>query len=785
MSAGPPVLLRKRLLTRQILAESLAVFIVGATLMHFFYGGKGGVLGDELGVPGHDSFYHLKMAAMIPEHGLADRFPWLRFCYFTDEGDTFVSHHYGFHLYLMPFVRLSQWLTGDLLAGGRWAITTSFALTLLLFNLLLVSENIRGRWLWLFFFLLLPFQFFTRQAYIRAINPSLVMMLLITLFMFRGRAVATGLAILAYTHLYLGGVIYAPVLVVLFVIANVAAPREDRNFPWKLVLFSLAGWIVGIAIHPYRAGMIDFLRLQVLGSGLSPDIPVGREWKPYEGVWWFAQMSGVLLILWSAAVAMRLRFGERINARTLMLTLAHFAFLVLTFKARRFIEYWPIFCLLSTAYLAKPILARAAGKPAPSTEDTPSRRPMHIGGLVAIWLAALALVGLAVWMGRWDSAERFLRAWPLWSVAVAGYVFAVVVYPRLRDARYNDAVAAYPKRLSIVIPTILAALAATAAFASHPLSQVQRDVRCGYDLPAIRKAMAFLKENSAPGDVVFTDDWDVFPVYFHYNDHNHYVVGLDPKFTHARRPDLWERYVKITRGQVPAEIFIDMPGEDGHRTREGIHVELADIRRYFGASFVVTDRDHKPLAAKLAKAHDLAELVYPSDDYAKSQSEPYLVFCIKPENVTIARDDAPPMVDASSVLYLSDLTPQSVEQGWGDLVADRAVGGGTIKLGSRIYAKGLGTHAPSRLVYDIPDGYAYFEATVGVDADADGNGSVLASVELDGENRFTSDVLTGVSDPVPIRIPLQGAKTITLRAEATKDGKQFDHIDWAEARLTP
>ena len=67
MSAGPSDTPRKRLFSRQILAESLAVFIIGVTLMHFFYAGKGGVLGDELGVPGHDSFYHLKMAAIIRE----------------------------------------------------------------------------------------------------------------------------------------------------------------------------------------------------------------------------------------------------------------------------------------------------------------------------------------------------------------------------------------------------------------------------------------------------------------------------------------------------------------------------------------------------------------------------------------------------------------------------------------------------------------------------------------------------------------------------------------------
>jgi hypothetical protein len=39
------------------------------------------------------------------------------------------------------------------------------------------------------------------------------------------------------------------------------------------------------------------------------------------------------------------------------LLLINFAFLLLTFKARRFIEYWPPFCVLSAAYLSAPVLA--------------------------------------------------------------------------------------------------------------------------------------------------------------------------------------------------------------------------------------------------------------------------------------------------------------------------------------------------------------------------------------------------------------------------------------------
>ena len=141
--------------------------------------------------------------------------------------------------------------------------------------------------------------------------------------------------------------------------------------------------------------------------------------------------------------------------------------------------------------------------------------------------------------------------------------------------------------------------------------------------------MTFLKEHSDRGDVVFTDDWDIFPVYFYFNSHNHYIVGLDPKFTHQRRPALWERYVKVSRGQVPADITVSVPGENGNRVKQKLHVTLEDIREHFGARFVITDRDHKKLARKLADAEEFAELIYPSASYGDSKNAPYLIFQIR------------------------------------------------------------------------------------------------------------------------------------------------------------
>lgn len=535
------------------LIEAVVVFAIGTALMWSIYW-------RHEGVPGHDSFYHIKMAAMIPERGFLDELPWLRFTYFTDQGHAFVEHHPGFHLLLAPFVTASQRLVGDYLPGARWAMALFFGITMMLFNMFLLTAGVRWRWIWLVLFVLMPLQFFTRHAYVRAISPSLVFMLLITLLMFRRRYALTGLAIAGYVHLYLGGVLYAPVLVVLHAVACAVGPREDRGIPWRLILWAMAGWVVGVLTHPYSGGMFEFLKLQVFGSGLSPDISVGREWKPYEGVWWFAQTSGIMLTVWAMAACLRLRFGPRISASELTLLLAHFLFFALTLKARRFIEYWPVFCLLSAALLTAPVIEGLAKKCDRLVDPTG--------------------VGRAKWL------------------------------------RPASAVA-----LLLIMITIV--------YATPPWRYIRQSAQCGYDLAAVQEAMTFLQENSQPGDVVFTDDWDIFPVYFYYNSHNHYIVGLDPKFTQFRRPALWERYLRITRGQTPAYVSAVVGDASGEAHTEKIHIKIDDIRDHFGARFVITDRDHKPFAAKLAARTDFAELMYPSNSYTESRDAPYLIFQIR------------------------------------------------------------------------------------------------------------------------------------------------------------
>jgi Gpi18-like mannosyltransferase len=135
------------------------------------------------------------------------------------------------------------------------------------------------------------------------------------------------------------------------------------------------------------------------------------------------------------------------------------------------------------------------------------------------------------------------------------------------------------------------------------------------------------------------------------------------------------------------------------------------------------------------------------------------------------------------VRYLSSLEPITVRQGWGKLQRNASVLGGAMHLGDDIHLYGLGTHAPSTLVYDIPPGYEVFRARVGIDRDARSSGSAVAIVQLDGATQFTSDTLRGDGSSIEVSVPLQGAKRITLRTQSTNDGAFSDHVDWASARF--
>ncbi len=136
-------------------------------------------------------------------------------------------------------------------------------------------------------------------------------------------------------------------------------------------------------------------------------------------------------------------------------------------------------------------------------------------------------------------------------------------------------------------------------------------------------------------------------------------------------------------------------------------------------------------------------------------------------------------------VYISDLTWTSATTGFGTVGKDKTVNGKTITLRGVTYAKGLGVHAVSTIVYNLNGQYTNFLSDVGVDDEVNGNGSVIFQVYADGVKIYDSGAVTGSSPTQSINVSVAGVQQLQLVATNGVSGIDYDHADWAGARLIP
>jgi chitodextrinase len=143
--------------------------------------------------------------------------------------------------------------------------------------------------------------------------------------------------------------------------------------------------------------------------------------------------------------------------------------------------------------------------------------------------------------------------------------------------------------------------------------------------------------------------------------------------------------------------------------------------------------------------------------------------------------------------YLSDLTWSGTPtNGWGPVERDKSNGenqggdGRTLQLNGKTYAKGLGVHAGSELVYPLDGTFTRFKADVGIDDYVTaGQASVVFDVYLDQATTpaFRSGTMRASSATTSVDVDLTGVRRLRLVVTDAGDGVGYDHADWADARL--
>ncbi|WP_316766701.1 NPCBM/NEW2 domain-containing protein [Streptomyces sasae] len=154
--------------------------------------------------------------------------------------------------------------------------------------------------------------------------------------------------------------------------------------------------------------------------------------------------------------------------------------------------------------------------------------------------------------------------------------------------------------------------------------------------------------------------------------------------------------------------------------------------------------------------------------------------------VTMTVADPPPAGSS----YLSDLPWLSSSNGWGPVERDTSNGeynagdGHPITIGATVYAKGLGTHAPSDIAYYTGKACQKVTADVGVDDEEAADGSVAFEVWADGTKVASTGVLTTDMPARPLTADVSGAEVVRLVVTDGGNGITSDHADWADARIT-
>jgi hypothetical protein len=147
-------------------------------------------------------------------------------------------------------------------------------------------------------------------------------------------------------------------------------------------------------------------------------------------------------------------------------------------------------------------------------------------------------------------------------------------------------------------------------------------------------------------------------------------------------------------------------------------------------------------------------------------------------------------VDDGSTAFLSALAPSASEPSrpFGDDLgmvwphrADHSASGAPLRAQGRTFPRGIGVHAPSRLVWKLDGRARALRGAVAVDDEVlrlPARGSVIFRVRVDGKEVFASPLVRGGDAPVPFAVDLRGAREVSLEAHPTPDGFAGDRADW-------
>jgi alpha-glucosidase len=140
--------------------------------------------------------------------------------------------------------------------------------------------------------------------------------------------------------------------------------------------------------------------------------------------------------------------------------------------------------------------------------------------------------------------------------------------------------------------------------------------------------------------------------------------------------------------------------------------------------------------------------------------------------------------------YVGDLPFLTSANGWGPVERDRSNGeaaagdGRTMAIRGVTYAKGVGMHADGEISVWLGGACRSFTSKLGIDDEVPQPGTVDFQVWGDGTLLAQSGRVHSWDAVKTITATTTGVRVLTLKVTDNGDGKNYDHADWADARLS-
>lgn len=337
-------------LKRQALAWA-RVAVEGAVLGAIFIALLGVVQFGSSALAGNDGYYHAKMGLLIRQQGLKTDPPQLPLT-ILNEAD-FYDHHLLYHVYLSLFAAVDPAEDGGVALTQRVKFASILlpAAAFMAVWWLMRRNGVRWAFLWSLGLLAVSEAFLYRMSMPRAQAASLLVLVLGLHWLLQARY--RWLLPLGFAYVWLYNAF--PLLFLLAGAYFAAVALKERRWVWPALGYPAAGIALGLVVNLYFPQDVTFIIQHWAPKVLGSTTQVGNEWYPYE-IGTLLWNSGFAVGVFLLGVLALGRQRGRISTAALTTLLVTAVFGLMLLRSRRFVEYFPPFALLFTAFTTAPLL---------------------------------------------------------------------------------------------------------------------------------------------------------------------------------------------------------------------------------------------------------------------------------------------------------------------------------------------------------------------------------------------------------------------------------------------